>query len=50
MPPALGRKALHLRVDIATAEARVEDGEDALRLAGLVDERVDTDAPGVAGS
>ncbi len=34
MPPALGRKALHLKADIATAEARVEDGEDALRLAG----------------
>ena len=33
LPPALGRKALHLKADIATVEARVEDGEDALRLA-----------------
>jgi hypothetical protein len=33
LPPALGRKALHLKADIATLEARVEDGEDALRLA-----------------
>jgi hypothetical protein len=33
MPPALGRKALHLKAEISTAEARVEDGEDALRLA-----------------
>jgi integrase len=33
MPPTLGRKALHLKADIATLEARVEDGEDALRLA-----------------
>ncbi|MGI1661042.1 DUF6538 domain-containing protein [Palleronia sp. KMU-117] len=33
MPVALGRKALHLKADIATLETRVEDGEDALRLA-----------------
>jgi hypothetical protein len=33
MPAALGRKALHLKADITTVEARVEDGEDALRLA-----------------
>jgi hypothetical protein len=33
MPADLGRKALHLKGDIATLEARVEDGEDATRLA-----------------
>lgn len=33
MTATLGRKALHLKADIATLEARAEDGEDALRLA-----------------
>ena len=33
IPAALGRKALQLKADIATLEARVEDGEDATRLA-----------------